>query len=179
MIGRRLVIRSVSWIDRTFSGHAMRWHHGTIVILFTAIGGGCSHGQAPQQPASSAATSRSEAKSDSQDDGLVVDKERHLITIDPNQCTSGTASFNWAIGSVRVDIVGRQQGQLVFDYTDEMEGGYTKYRCRVPIRSQPVTIRAVDRRDPNPGDFGIRPGIETSFSTKDCEVIESGNLLNR
>ena len=80
-------------------------------------------------------------------------------------CVRGRARLPWGLGSIEVNVLGREDDLCVFDYTDEVEGGYTIYRCRVPVTEKSVSIRSEGA------------GIATSFSLKDAHVLHRGNLL--
>ncbi|MEQ8789950.1 MAG: FKBP-type peptidyl-prolyl cis-trans isomerase [Pirellulaceae bacterium] len=87
------------------------------------------------------------------------------LEFSPKTCLRGQAGFGWGLGSVRVNVLGRDAGRCVFDFTDEIEGGYTVYRCRVPVEGPPVRIHEENS------------GIVTSFSLADAKVLRRGNLL--
>lgn len=86
------------------------------------------------------------------------------IRFDPKTCVRGSAGLGWGLGSVGVNVLGREDGYCVFDYTDEVEGGYSIYRCRVDLDGPPVTIESTPS------------GIKTSFSLKDAHVLHRGNI---
>lgn len=100
--------------------------------------------------------------------GFAVTKD--AITIDPRVCTQGTGTLFFGLGSVQVRVVGQQDGQCVFEYTLEVEGGYTTWRCRVPVSDGPIVIQ----RNSN----GAEPQkwVKTSFDLEKCEKIETGNV---
>jgi len=100
----------------------------------------------------------------------VIDGKK--ITFDPKTCTNGVAGFGWALGSVRVEVLGTEKGQRVFDYTDEVEGGYVVYRCRVPLGAGPVIIELGTIKE----SASSSPGIVTSFSLKGAKVARKGNV---
>lgn len=100
--------------------------------------------------------------------GLVVTKD--AITIDPTVCTRGTGTLFFGLGSVQVKVVGQQEGQCVFDYTLDVEGGYTTWRCRVPVSDPPVVIQ----RNSDGAEF--QKWVKTSIDLSKCEKIEAGNV---
>ncbi|MEX2214707.1 MAG: FKBP-type peptidyl-prolyl cis-trans isomerase [Phycisphaeraceae bacterium] len=96
--------------------------------------------------------------------GTFIKVEESSLTFDPRTVLRGNAGFGWGLGSVQVNILGRDGDACVFDYTDEEEGGFTIYHCRVAL-DQAVMI-------------GVKNGsIVTSFALKDAKVIGGGNVL--
>jgi hypothetical protein len=70
-------------------------------------------------------------------------------------------------------MLGHEKGECVFEFTDEVEGGYSVYRCRVPVESGPVTIEQGTIRE---GESSW-PGIITSFPRDQGTIVRRGNLL--
>lgn len=87
------------------------------------------------------------------------------ITFDPRTCTEGSGTIWLALGSVKVKVLGQKDGFCVFDYTVEVEGGYTTYRCRIPVSDPPVWVRK-----------GGATGTTTSFDLSKCEKVANGNV---
>lgn len=93
------------------------------------------------------------------------------ITFDPATCRPERATLHWGLGSVTVEIIGRDDGECVFEYIDEVEMGYKRYRCRVPADSGPVRI---EYRDSVDHGTHVEDGFVTSFALDDAELIETG-----
>ena len=55
----------------------------------------------------------------------------------------------------------------MFDYTCEIEGGYTTYRCRLPADAPPATIQLP----------GGATDPTTSFDLNRCRIVRTGNVL--
>lgn len=67
-----------------------------------------------------------------------------------------------------METLGHKEGELLFEYTHEVEGGYTVYLCRVPVSGPLVTIRL-----PKGGDTEPR----TSFDLEDCGFVRRGSVF--
>jgi len=91
--------------------------------------------------------------------------EKSSLTFNPATCMRGSAGFGWGLGSVQVNVLGRENGHCVFDFTNEIEGGYTVYRCQAPVMVKEVRIYEQN------GD------IQTSFDLKAAKIVGGGNLL--
>ena len=100
-------------------------------------------------------------------EGTHISVEGTSLTFDPKTVMrggGGQCGFGWGFGSVRVVILGREDNSCVFDFTDEVEGGFRVYRCRVPL-DKPVRID-VQKNE-----------IVTSFKLNEDMVIRGGNIL--
>ncbi len=97
--------------------------------------------------------------------GTGIEVGKGWLSFDPATCKRGSAGFGWGLGSVRVEILGREKGHCIFDFTNEIEGGYLVHRCKAPVTTRQVKIY-VDNGD-----------IATSFDLKQSKVVASGNLL--
>lgn len=87
------------------------------------------------------------------------------ISFDPKSCLRGGAGFGWGLGSEGVNVLGRKDGQCIFDYHTECEGGYAVYRVSVPVDGGPVKVE-------------LKNGsIVTSFSLDDAKLLRSRNIL--
>jgi hypothetical protein len=95
--------------------------------------------------------------------GVTVSETRLQFT--PRTATEGRGTIGLGLGSASVELGGHEGGCCVFDYTFEIEGGYTTYRCRVPLSAPSVVVEAVSDYE-----------VATSFDLADCEVIKRGNL---
>lgn len=102
---------------------------------------------------------------------IMVEGKR--LSFDPKTCTRGEAGFDWSLGSVRVKVLGHKKEHCLFDFTEEVEGGYTVYRCRVPLDSGPVTIEEGTVQN---GE-STATGIVTSF-VKGDHIVRRGNFFD-
>lgn len=113
-------------------------------------------------PAGAAETQKPNEQQRAQGTRITVEKQS--LSFDPRTVMRGQAGFGWGLGSVGVAILGREDGFCIFNYTDEVEGGYTIYRCRVPL-DKPVRI------------YEDNGGIVTSFPLDEAKLIGGGNIL--
>ena len=120
-----------------------------LVCALLAIGVGCDSPHSPVQASA----------------GTPIRVQGSSLTFQPATCMRGQARFGWGLGSVEVNILGRQRDSCVFHFTEEVEGGYTVYECRVPIDGPVVRI------------YESNGGISVSFSLPDAKVLRRGNLL--
>ena len=82
----------------------------------------------------------------------------------PATCPPGKAQFAWGLGSVHVEVLQSSLEECHFEFTSEVEGGYTVYRCSVPLAQPRVEI-------------SIRNGdIATSFDLTNAKIVRRGNL---
>ncbi|WP_161604763.1 FKBP-type peptidyl-prolyl cis-trans isomerase [Roseiconus nitratireducens] len=94
----------------------------------------------------------------------LIDVDGSSLEFDPNTCVRGQAGFGWGLGSVQVNVHGRDRGFCIFDYRNEIEGGFQVYRCRAPVDGPPVKV-VVDNGS-----------VATSFSLEEAKLIRSGNM---
>lgn len=92
------------------------------------------------------------------------------ITFDPKSCKTGRGQFFWALGSVAVKVLGQRDGCCVFEYTAEVEMGWTVYEVRVPVDSGPVVIEVATLVDGTSSYQGVR----TSFPLRKAKVLRRG-----
>jgi hypothetical protein len=136
-----------------------------ILILAMTCAGGCgSSGSASKEVAPITA---SNAESPQPVSAFEFDKEAGIISLNSQIPPPQRRRFDIGQGSVTLETVGIEDGKLTFQYTPEIEGGYTTYECTVPVSSTPITIKV--NADGTPGD--------TSFDLSKCKVIRSGNFL--
>lgn len=128
------------------------------IIILLVLLVGCSGGTPPAGPASQAA----------QGTAISFDQATGVITVNPAVDSKRKIGYGFPLGSVTVETLGHKEGELLFEYTHEVEGGYTVYLCRVPVSGPLVTIRLPKGGDTEP---------VTSFDMKDCEFVRSGNML--
>lgn len=93
-----------------------------------------------------------------------IDVAESSLAFHPGTCVRGKAGFGWGLGSVQINIHGREHGFCIFDYTSEVEGGISVYRCRAPVNGPRIKIYV---------DNG---SIATSFSLEKAKLIRSGNV---
>ena len=99
---------------------------------------------------------------------ISFDEATGVITVDPAVDSKRKISYGFPLGSVTVETLGHKEGELRFEYTHEVEGGYTVYLCRVPVSGPLVTIRLPKGGDTEP---------VTSFDLEDCDFVRQGNVL--
>lgn len=92
---------------------------------------------------------------------------KNTVSFDPKACAEGETQLRWMLGSVHVKILGHKDGQCVFEFTREIEGGYTVYRCQVPVDGPPVTI-----------EVGGAKLVQTPFPLNRCEIIRRGTVCH-
>ncbi|MHC4178917.1 MAG: hypothetical protein ACYSWU_15500 [Planctomycetota bacterium] len=144
-------------------------------IRFLAIGAilclaGCAEEAAPlaTSPRSETAVGASgPAKVPGIVSPIAFDEDKRLITICPKTDAKDKRQFGMGLGSVTVETLGHDNGQFVFEYTCEIEGGYNTYRCRIPVAGPPATVQL-------PGGATLP---KTSFDLYKCEIVGKGNML--
>lgn len=94
----------------------------------------------------------------------LIEVEKSALSFDPQTCVRGGVGFAWGLGSVSVNVLGREMGFCVFDYFDEVEGGYSVYRFRVPVDGPAIKV------------WVENGGIATSFKLEDGKLLRSGNI---
>lgn len=99
---------------------------------------------------------------------ISFDEASGVITINPAVDSKRKVGYGFPLGSVTVETLGHKEGVLLFEYTHEVEGGYTVYLCRVPVTEPLVTIRLPKGGDTEP---------ETSFDLEDCELVRRGSVF--
>lgn len=125
-----------------------------------------SGGLAPSRAAEKAGSTTAGAAS-----GIV--KTVSSLGFDPGACTVDEESLDWTLGSVSARVLGLIGGDCTFEYTHEMEGGYSVYRVQVPTGDPQVVIR-----EARPTRGGYSPHrIETSFSLAGAELLRHGNVF--
>ncbi|MBM79541.1 MAG: hypothetical protein CMJ78_02970 [Planctomycetaceae bacterium] len=102
---------------------------------------------------------------------ITVTKEE--LRFDPKTVKPSKATLGWGLGSGTVEVLGREAGSCLFEYTDEIEGGYSVYKVSVPVDSGPVWVRYE-----NSIDYGTytESGLLTSFSLEKARKVRTGNL---
>ncbi len=86
------------------------------------------------------------------------------LEFDPATAAPGQAGFGWGLGSSSVNIIGRRDGQCLFDYSSEVEGGWILYRVSVPVDGPPVKV------------YEDNCAIVTSFSLAEAKELRQGNV---
>lgn len=136
-----------------------------LTLLLAAILVGCGPRAElnPGQPS----TARSEAVSpQNEPEPFHYDQAGGRITLDSTAPPGQKRRFDLGQGSITIETIRSDDGSLVFQYTPEIEGGYTVYECKVPIGQEPVVFRV--NRDGTPG--------EPSFDLSKCKRLRMGNL---
>jgi hypothetical protein len=105
---------------------------------------------------------------------VVVEGQR--LMFDPKTCTEGRGMFFWALGSVRVTVLGHKDNHCVFDYEWEVEGAgtYQVHRIKVPAGSGPVVIDAEGRKGKEEHHWSH---VFTSFTKKQATLIRRAGLV--
>jgi len=99
----------------------------------------------------------------------------HELTIDLVKCKPETRSLAWGLGSESFTVKGMRGRKCLFVYTGELEGGYVKSECRVPISLKKLLVRG--GCGPT-GDYGDRCGHPSpSEIAKYCKRIKTGNIF--
>ena len=88
------------------------------------------------------------------------------LTIELAQCGPDSRHLVWGLGSATVSVKGRRGSACVIEHMSEIEGGYTRSECRIPISIGTLTIYRSN------SDFYYSFNVSRS-----CKVINSGNLL--
>lgn len=128
-----------------------------LVILLLMLAG-CSQGTPSLKPTAQTAPGTA----------ISYDESTRVLRIDPAVDAKQKISYGFPLGSVTVETLGHKDGQLRFEYTHEVEGGYQVYLCKVPVDGPPVTIELPTGGDTEP---------VTSFDLENCEFIREGNML--
>jgi hypothetical protein len=97
------------------------------------------------------------------------------IKIDPMGCAEESRTLPWSLGSASIRVLGHKDKKCHFEYTIEVEGGYTIYDCAVPRDGPLIMIKETSSQDSD--DYGARRDVRTSFSLKACETRKSGNFF--
>lgn len=90
------------------------------------------------------------------------------LTIQLGRCAPDSRHLAWGLGSAYVLVKGRQSSACVIQHTSELEGGFTRSECRVPVSIRTLTIYTGNT------DFYYSDNI-----SRRCKLIESGNLIHR
>ena len=73
-------------------------------------------------------------------------------------CTPGEQSFlPWAMGSKTITVKGKQDTNCVIEYTNEVEGGYTVYKCLIPDKLKSINF--------------------SEINLNNCSELKSGNVF--
>lgn len=94
------------------------------------------------------------------------DEQNLVIYLNTQIAPPQSQRFDIGQGSITLETLHVKDNKLTFQYTPEIEGGYTIYECTVPVSSAPLEFKITSD--------GI-PGA-TSFSLENCKKIRSGNL---
>jgi hypothetical protein len=94
-----------------------------------------------------------------------VKVEGRRLSFDPKTCTEGYGHVFFFSGSFAVQVIGHKDGQCRFEFTYEIEGGYTVYLGQVPVNGGLVTI---DAQGP----------LETSFPWKSLTILRGYSFFS-
>ncbi len=136
----------------------------TVLILLFALVCGC--GESGNTPTEVASTVSENAESSQQVSAFDFDEAAGMISLDTRIPPRQRQRFDIGQGSVELETIEMKGNNLTFQYTPEIEGGYTSYECIVPVSASPITIKV--NTDGTPG--------ETSFDLTDCRVVKTGNV---
>jgi hypothetical protein len=138
-------------------------HFTPLLGLALACGCGPYGAASPQQPGVSEAVVDSSAEASA----FRLDKTKQVIYLDTQIAPGQRRRFDIGQGSITIETIRVTDKRLTFQYTLEVEGGYTIYECTVPVSPTPVEFTI---------NSGGTPG-KTSFDLEKCKLIRSGNLL--
>lgn len=88
------------------------------------------------------------------------------LMVDLAQCHQATTHLAWGLGSQGVTVKGREGNECIIEHVNEIEGGYTKSKCHIPMSLGKVEI--------------VNGGQEFIFTvdiSKYCKVIKTGNIF--
>jgi hypothetical protein len=137
-----------------------------VVVLCGCVPAGDVADQPPVSTPASSPEKDESAETPLPTSAFHYDQMRHVVTLDTRVAPPQRRRIDIGQGSITLETVSAQDGELTFRYTPEVEGGYTTYECTVPISPEPLEIKV------HPGGT---PG-EASFDLKACKVVGQGNL---
>lgn len=137
--------------------------YGIVAMLFIV---GCNKKKKYVTNAPPSRQSAISVRNYTQPSGISFDETSGVITIGTVVNAKDRRRFDFAFGSVTVEIIGHDNDKCVFEYTCEIEGGYTTYRCCVLISGPQVTIQIPKN--------GI--DIKTSFGLDKCEIVRTDKM---
>ena len=88
------------------------------------------------------------------------------LEIDLNSANPSRGRLGFGLGSLTVQTYGIAGGFQVFDMLDEVEGGYTITRDRIPAAEGKATVQ-----------LGAEGLVTTSFPAAESKVVRGGNFL--
>jgi hypothetical protein len=136
----------------------------TMLLLALTLASGC--GQSSSTPKELSATQSTDAPPSQLNSAFHYDNASGIISLDTRVSPRQSRRFDIGQGSITLETIEMNNNQLTFQYTREIEGGYTIYECTVAVSASPVTIKV--NRDGTPGD--------TSFDLSQCRVVKTGNV---
>lgn len=136
----------------------------TTLIGLLALAFGC--GQSGNAPTEVSSTINENAQSSQHASAFNFEETTGTISLDTRIPPRQKRRFDIGLGSVTLETIEIQDRNLTFQFTSELEGGYTMYECTVPVSASPVTIMV--NTDGSPG--------ETSFDLAECRVVKTGNV---
>lgn len=139
----------------------------TRVILLLALTLACGCGPSGNVSQEVPPTNESNGDPPPQVSAFAFDKAQGIISLNTRIPPRQKKRFDIGQGSITLETLSIEDGKMTFQYTPEIEGGYTIYECTVPVSPTPITIKV--STDGTPGD--------NSFNLAECKVIRSGNLL--
>ncbi len=137
------------------------------VIWLLALTLACGCGPSGDAFRKTTPTTESDAESPKQVSAFEFNQAEGIITLNTRIPPRQRRRFDIGQGSVTLETIGMEDSKLTFQYTPEIEGGYTVYECTVPVSPALITIRV--NTDGTPGD--------TSFDLAKCKVIRNGSVL--
>ena len=136
----------------------------TLILIAATLLVGC--GQSERATTQDASPTIAAVEPPSNTEALHFDKAGGRISLDTSVAVGQRRRFDIGQGSITVETLRTEGKLLIFQYTPEIEGGYTTYECTAVIGNEPVVFRV------NPDGT---PGL-TSFDLTKCKVVGGGNV---
>lgn len=136
----------------------------TAPFLLLALICGC--GQSGNVPTEVSSTINEHSELSEPGSAFDFDEAAGMISLDTRIPPPQKRRFDIGQGSVSLETIETKDNHLTFQYTPEIEGGYTIYECIVPVSASPITIKV--NSDGTPG--------KTSFDLSKCRVVKTGNV---
>lgn len=136
----------------------------TTLLLLLALAGGC--GEYNSAPEGIASRTHENPGLRQHVSAFDFDEEAGMIYLDTRIPPRQRQRFDIGLGSITLETVEVKNSTLTFQYTPEVEGGYTIYECSVPVSQGRITVKV--NPDGTPG--------RTSFDLAECRVVKTGDV---
>jgi hypothetical protein len=94
------------------------------------------------------------------------------MLVDVSTCYPGINTLYWSLGSILVNLKGKEGADCRMKYKLEIEQGVTSYECAIPTALSQIAIFESKYHDPT--DYGSTPVIDYSFDlSKYCKATPS------